>query len=157
MSGASSPAFEGQRPPFEPGNELAATHGGYSELRLQPLREAAADLLRRLVPSYDQADEPTIRVIAGALARIELANAWLAEEGLFRGEAGELQPVLRALSTWENTALRGLVALGCAPTVRKQLELGSRGAGAGAAGGETAAELHAQARLESDTPVERGS
>jgi hypothetical protein len=32
-----TPEFEGQRPPFQPGNQLAVTHGAYSSKRIDPV------------------------------------------------------------------------------------------------------------------------
>lgn len=34
-----TPEFEGQRPPFPPGNELAVTHGAYSKKRTDPIAQ----------------------------------------------------------------------------------------------------------------------
>src|SRR5213076_1745216 len=86
------------------GNALAVKHGGAALLRLAPRAEELADDLREIVPAISEADEPTIRLLALVLARIETANGWLAEHGLFRNRRGDPQPVLKALSTWENTA-----------------------------------------------------
>lgn len=125
-----SPAFEGQRPPFEPGNELAAAHGAYREQALAPLAREIGDTLRRVLP-VTPTDEPMLQLLSGVLARIEVAHGWLAERGLFRGDAGELQPVLKQLSTWKNTAARLINLLGGTPAVRAQLQLHGRGGGDG--------------------------
>lgn len=133
--GTWTPAFPGQRPPFppghdlgvrfEPGNELGLRHGAYAELRLAPRAAEIVEGLRGQVPARTEADEPTLWLLAQVLARIEAAHVWLAEQdlGIFRTSGGELQPVLRALSTWENTAARLLDRLGCTPTSRAQLGL----------------------------------
>ncbi len=115
--------------PFEPGNALALTHGGMSTLRIQGRASEIADELRQVVPLAATPDEPTIRLLALVLARIEAASDWLLDRGLFRGDAGELQPVLKALSTWENTAARLLERLGCTPKARVELGLDIAAAG----------------------------
>ena len=136
---------------FEPGNEFArlggqarATHGAYAEL--DPRATAIAETLAAIAPAYREADEPLIRLTAGVLARIEAAHQWLAEQpiGIFKDAAGELQPVLRALSTWENTAGRFLGMLGCSPVTRAQLGVDI----AVARRTQTLTEMHAGAKLE---------
>jgi len=92
-------------------------------LRLAPRAAAIADDLREIVPTAGSADEPAIRLLALVLARIEAANEWLAEHGLFRGARGEPQPILKALSTWENTAARLCDRLALTPTSRAALGL----------------------------------
>jgi hypothetical protein len=108
-------------PPAPRGNSLAVKHGGDAMLRLAPRATEIADDLRAVVPSRSDADEPTIRLLALVLARIETANEWLAEHGLFRNTRGEPQPVLKSLSTWENTASRLADRLGLTPTSRAAL------------------------------------
>lgn len=117
------PAFPGQRRPFEPGHELTVTHGAKAVVKLAPRADEIATDLRSIVPGAGEPDEPTIRLLALVLARVEAANAWLDEHGLFRDGKGEPQPVLKALSTWENTAARLCDRLGLTPTSRAQLGL----------------------------------
>lgn len=38
-----TPEFEGQRPPFQPGNELAVKHGAYSAKRIDPVAAGFRD------------------------------------------------------------------------------------------------------------------
>jgi hypothetical protein len=38
-----SPAFEGQRPPADAGNDLAVKHGAYADVRLGPRVDELAD------------------------------------------------------------------------------------------------------------------
>ena len=123
MAAGSSARPRSSRPSFAPGNELALRHGASALLRLAPRAGELADGLRELVPGASAADEPAIRLLALVLARIEAANGWLAEHGLFRRGGGEPQPVLRALSAWENTAARLCERLGLTPTSRAQLGL----------------------------------
>jgi hypothetical protein len=108
---------------FTRGNDLALTHGATATITLAPRASALADDLRAIVPACSEADEPTIRLAALVLARVEAANIWLDEHGLFRDAKGEPQPVIRVLSTWENTAARLLDRLGCTPTSRAKLGL----------------------------------
>jgi hypothetical protein len=92
-------------------------------IRLAPRAAELADDLRAIVPAVSDADEPTIRLLALVLARVEVANEWLADRGLFLDGGPEIQPVIRSLSTWENTAARLLDRLGCTPTSRAALGL----------------------------------
>ncbi len=117
------PVFAGQRPPFEQDNDLAVRHGAHAVIRLAPRAEEIATQLRSIVPACSVADEPTISLLSLVLARVEAANEWLSEHGIFRDGRGEPQPVLRALSTWENTAARLADRLGLTPTSRSQLGL----------------------------------
>jgi len=109
-------------PPVGPGNELALKHGATATLRLAPRAAAIAEGLRAIVPARTESDEPSLRILALVLARVEVANEWLAENGLFRGK-GEPQPILKVLSTWENTAARMADRLGLTPTSRAALGL----------------------------------
>jgi hypothetical protein len=52
-------------------------------IRLAPRSAELADDLRAVVPAVSEADEPTIRLLALVLARVEAANEWLAERGIF--------------------------------------------------------------------------
>jgi hypothetical protein len=124
MSGGKGPARGYSWKTFEKGNEANRRHGAYG-VRLAPRAEELAAGIRELVPASTDSDEPTIRLLAMVLARIEAAHVWMSEQdfGIFRNDGGELQPVLRALSTWENTAARLLDRLGCTPTSRAALGL----------------------------------
>ncbi len=106
---------------FETGNGVAVKHAATSMIRLAPRAAEIADDVRAIVPVSSEADEPTIRLLSLVLARIETANEWLAEAGMFRNAEGEPQPILKSLSTWENQAARLLASLGCTPTSRAAL------------------------------------
>jgi hypothetical protein len=92
-------------------------------ITLAPRAAEIADDLRRVIPARSEADEPAIHLAALLMARVEAANAWLDERGIFADDRGTPQPVLRALSTWENSLARLLDRLGCTPTARARLGL----------------------------------
>lgn len=77
------PAFPGQRPPFAPGNQLAARHGAYSPVVVEPV---AAALLAEVFadPALGYLDQPAyapvVRSWATAQARCELFGTWLFEQ-----------------------------------------------------------------------------
>lgn len=106
-----------------PGNANSVSHGGNAMLRLAPRSQEIAEELRGIVPAYSVADEPSIRLLALVLARIETVNEWLADRGVFRTKRGDPQPILKVLSTWENTASRLCDRLGLTPTSRAALGL----------------------------------
>lgn len=108
----------------EPGR--ATTHGAKADLALAPRAAELADYLREIVPARAESDEPTIRLLALILARVETANAWIAEHGIFTGKSGKVQPVLKALSTWENSAARLCDQLGLTPTAKARLGVDHR-------------------------------
>lgn len=108
----------------EPGR--AMTHGASADIALAPRATELADYLRSIVPAAAESDEPTVRLLALTLARIETANEWIAEHGIFTGKAGKVQPVLKVLSTWENSAARLCDQLGLTPTARARLGVDRR-------------------------------
>ncbi len=113
-----TPAFPGQRPPFP------TKHGAYATGKLAPRAAEIADAIRELVPASSSSDGPAIEVLARIVARIEVVDVWLEENGIFRaGGKGDPQPILKMLSVWENSALRTMAALGMTPTSRAQLGL----------------------------------
>jgi hypothetical protein len=91
------------RCPFQEGNDVAVTHGAKATLKLGPRAAEIAEILRFCMPVDEVADEPAIQSLALILARIEAAHTWLDENGLFR-DKGDPQPVLKVLTTWENSA-----------------------------------------------------
>lgn len=105
----------------EPGNTRAASHGAYSRV-VEPRAAVIEAELRTLLPVASASDAPAIRALARVEARIEIVSEWLAQHGLLR--AGDRpQPILRSLSTWENTALRLYEHLGLTPAARLRLGL----------------------------------
>jgi hypothetical protein len=109
--------------PAEVGNGRALKHGAYSPAKLQPRVAELADRLAEIVPASSPSDEPSIRLLALQLARIDAAHDWLAEKGLFKTAKGEPQGILKQLSVWENSAARLLDRLGCTPSGRAALGL----------------------------------
>src|SRR5436309_1450557 len=95
-------AFEGQRPPFEPGHTLSTKHAAYSPRQLAPLAAKIEAEIREILPAgRNAADATAVELLAWNLARIRQVYAWIAEQpgGLFRGgdDDGAPQPVLRDL------------------------------------------------------------
>jgi hypothetical protein len=123
VSESKGPARGYSWPPAEPGNELAVKHGATAVLKLAPRAGEIAERIRAIVPAGSDHDEPTVRLLAGVLARIEAANAWLAANSIFADGEGNAQPILKQLSTWENTAGRLCEKLGLTPTSRAELGL----------------------------------
>lgn len=111
------PVQEGQTGSAHP----ATRHGCYA-VDIPARARALADELRALLPASSPSDDPTVALVAMVLARIETANAWLDENGLMDAR-GAPRPILRVLSTWENTAARLLDRLGLTPTSRAALGL----------------------------------
>jgi hypothetical protein len=89
---------------------------------LAPRADEIAAGLRELVPASSPSDEPTVRLLATVLTRLELANAYLDGNGLFDAR-GRPRPVLQLVSRWENSAARLLDQLGMSPTSRAKLGL----------------------------------
>lgn len=125
MSPPSRVGLEHIQPPPRPaerGNARAVTHGASAELQLAPRVEELRAMIAELVPVGTLADEPAITLLSWQLARIERANAYLDEHGLM-DRRGVPRPVLKVLSTWENSAARLCDALGLSPTSRAKLKL----------------------------------
>jgi hypothetical protein len=81
MTSEWTPAFEGQRPPFEEGNELAVQHGAYAVLRLKPRAEEIAERLRLAMgEGFQPKYWPALEAAALAGARVEAAMGVLLEE-----------------------------------------------------------------------------
>lgn len=122
------PAFPGQRPPFELGNELgfelgnelSLHHGAYSPRRVDP---RAAELVEGILadPELGYLAQPRFRAAvwswARAEARVQLLEGWLSDHDStgVDGEGGVL-PVLAALRQWSVTASNLLGRLGLDPS-----------------------------------------
>lgn len=77
------PAFEGQRPPFQPGHELSTVHGAYSPRRVDPLAAQLVELLLGdpSVPAHAKAAAYRLELwaLARATAQAQLIEEWLAD------------------------------------------------------------------------------
>jgi hypothetical protein len=128
-----SPAFEGQRPPFEPGHELSVKHGAYANVKLGNRVDELAAELQPLVPGYRPPDQIMVRLLALTLARIEAAVAALerVDEATAGKElvaytsssAAQLHRLREDLRGWINTARRLANDLGMGTVVRIRLGL----------------------------------
>jgi Phage terminase, small subunit len=106
----------------EEGNDRALVHGATADLRLAPRVEELRTSLTEIIPAGTERDLPATTLLAWQLARIEQANTYLAENGILDGR-GQPRPVLKVLSTWENSAARLCDQLGLTPTARARLGL----------------------------------
>jgi hypothetical protein len=115
-----TPAFPGQRPPFQPGNQLAVTHGAYSKQRTDPIA-------RRLLEEI--ATDPTTAYLAApkfhaqlwqwavAQARVEILTEYVDSMDLdeaMDSKAGKTSP-LDLLRKWMVTALSMANHMGFTP------------------------------------------
>jgi hypothetical protein len=120
----------GAHEPFRPGNDHAKIHGAkVAAWKLAPRASEIAAVLSELLPVRSDADGPTVDLAAIVLARIEVATDYLDRVGLFDAR-GRPRPILKLLSSWENTAARLLDSLGLSPVSRAKLGLDVVRAGA---------------------------
>jgi hypothetical protein len=115
----------------EPGPALR--HGAYSTLACGPRAAELASEIRQALPLYAPADEPSVRLLALALARVERASAALDEVDerlgsrrlaayLAEGEE-RLDRLRRDLRAWIGTATKLMSELGMTPSSRARLGL----------------------------------
>lgn len=118
-----TPEFEGQRPPFEPGNQAARKHGVYSPGRLREIAAGYLERLRAEAPTGGEpADSMALELLALTWARLELGYAYLDEHGILDDD-GEPLRLVRDLVSWENSARKLLVELGMTAASRAELRL----------------------------------
>ena len=92
------PARRYSWPPFEAGNAANLRHGTRSERRIAPVRERHA---RDLAERYPWIDPARIALQAQRLAQIDLASAWLDEQGtVVRDSEGSVFDVADKLARW---------------------------------------------------------
>jgi hypothetical protein len=103
---------------FPPRHELSTRHGAYAVVKLGPRVDELASELRELVPTYQPADEPAVRLLALTLARLERA-----EEALEQAGPAELGRLRQDALGWANAARRLLNDLAMTPTSRGRLGL----------------------------------
>lgn len=113
------PAFEGQRPPFAPGNQVAAKHGAYARLRLSDAAAETADELRPLLVVYSEADEPSLQAFGLVLEQMKAAAGAL-EGAESRKEKLRLSQDARGCAL---AALRYAESFGLTPRSRVALGL----------------------------------
>lgn len=120
------PAFEGQRPPFAPGNDLAVKSGMWSARLVDPVAaqfvqaattDDAVPYLRE--PRYG----PALQAWAKAEARVQLLEEWVS--GMSIEHAAESAqgktPPLEILRKWEATASTHRDKLGLTPLAASRL------------------------------------
>lgn len=106
------PAFEGQRPPFEPGHALSTRHGAYaSVVKLTPRATEIAGFLRDSMGStYSDRFEIALQSAGAVGARYELALAALVE-----GDPLRLQTLDKDARGWARLWFSILSQLGLTP------------------------------------------
>jgi hypothetical protein len=117
-AGRGGPARGYSWPPFERGNTAAVTHSAYATAALGPRVDELADVHRPLVPGYSPSDEPAVRLLALAFARLERAEVALEAAG-----PDEMRRLRQDALGWANAARRLLNDLGMTPTARSRLGL----------------------------------
>lgn len=127
MSESTTPARGYSWPPFEPGNDVAVTHGANSPAKVEPRARELAPLILEANPHLDPVrDGAAVFRYSVALARIERVYAWLAEreDAVFDDtEAGTTHGVYERLERWERQADAAEERLAIAPLTRARLGL----------------------------------
>ncbi len=125
-----TPDFASQRPPFQPGNQLAVQHGAYSPRQVEPL---AAELVGLVLADRDAQHahavvyRPALWAWARAEAQVQLLTEYLAKAGEAAGDGvGDLDSErVRAayllLHRAEARATSGRARLGLDPLSRARL------------------------------------
>lgn len=138
------PAFEGQRPPFEPGHTASMTHGAYATIALKPRADELAQMIRVLMgDNYGEPHEMAIAAAAMAAARLERVEA--ARESATDDELG--RRLDQDERSWSKLFLAYLSALGLTPASAARIGLERRAKGDG-----LREHLEAHYREESETP-----
>jgi hypothetical protein len=113
---------EWQRPPLEPGNTAAESHGAYSEREIEPIvarwEEAlqASHDLGELLPHLRGREFVLVsHQLSRLLAKIERVTAWLEANGGELDEHGAPRPAVAALDRWESQLSRALERVGADP------------------------------------------
>lgn len=142
------PAFEGQRPPFLPGNAKSLLHGARSPRIREPLAEQIVQdvLADESVPAYAKA--PAFRMELQAMARAEaqvyLVGGWLAaqagEDGVPDLGSDRVRTAYGVLHRAEQRAASARQRLGLSPAAAARL-------GKDVAVGEAAASVDVAQRM----------
>jgi len=110
-----TPEFEGQRPPFQPGNELAVTHGAYSAKRIDPVANQFRDEILSapamqylLEPQYAAVFWQYCRTAARIQAIEDALDGMSIEEAAYsgRGQTSWLELLRKWTSTLTTLAAR---------------------------------------------------
>lgn len=124
-----TPAFKGQRPPFQPGNELAfkegnkaaVTHGAYTPARVDPLAQQYVEAMMADTDLPPMLRAPYFReAVYGycmARAKRDLIAEWVSRmpiQGAADSDRGKTSP-LELLRKWETTVDGKAKALGLTP------------------------------------------
>lgn len=153
-----TPAFEGQRPPFAPGNTLAEhrwahtdSHGAYSPRKVDPLaRELVESVLADgTVPSYAKAPAYRLELweLARAEAKYQLIDEWLArqaegrEDGLPDFSSDAVRSALLAQHRAATRASTSRQRLGLTPSAAARMGKDVAIGQAAAAGGDVAQRM----------------
>lgn len=136
-----TPDFEGQRPPFQPGNTLAVTHGAFSPARTDPIAHQYLDEIR---------DDPTLAYLAqprfqaglwlwaSAMAKVQLLSAWVDGQNIEQAADSDRgkTSALELLRKWMTTAGTYAARLGLDPLSAARLGKDIAGARQSDAAGE---------------------
>lgn len=121
-----TPDFEGQRPPFQPGNQLAVTHGAYSATRRDPIaRRYLEEVYSDPATSYlsSPAYHATLWLWATLMAQCELiteAMAGMSFEEASESDRGKTSP-MDLLTRFSGRALALAKEMGFTPRSRASL------------------------------------
>jgi hypothetical protein len=138
--GAAKPArgYYG-RPPFAPGNDLAATHGAYSERKVSPLAAEVEAALPGIAPwATAPTFEGAVHSYCWVEAQLALVRQYVDEQGLLDDD-GNPRPVLTLLDRLEGRAASLRSELGLTPLALAKL-LGSLATTAAVSGDDDALE-----------------
>jgi len=104
-----TPEFEGQRPPFQPGNQLAVKHGAFSDRQMQPIARAHYErmLADPTLPALLRASymQDGLQRFCEAMARRDLLADWvdaMSIQDAADSDRGKTSP-LELLRKWETT------------------------------------------------------
>lgn len=145
-----TPEFPGQRPPFQPGNTLAVTHGAYSRQRTDPIARRFIDELAQ-DPGLEYLQAPRFHAAlwawASTMAKVELLTEWVDSMDIQHAadSAAGKTSALELLRKWMATAQTQAARIGLDPL--SAARLGKDIAGARQA---DAATLLTQARAQAE-------
>jgi hypothetical protein len=115
-----TPAFPGQRPPFQPGHDKSVTWGDRALIKLRPRAAELADALREVVPIWHDSYAPILEAAAMVAAQAEAAF-----HGLDGADPEQTRWLDERAARWSKLYLQHLSALGLTPVTlaRRGLDL----------------------------------